>query len=97
MGVGQLASCLGTSHLRLIEAFERHVGVKPKLMQRLFRFQRAIALEDARPRLNWTTIAHRCGYYDQAHLVREFQIFAARSPGAYRASRAEYPQHIPVR
>lgn len=28
-------------------------------------------------------LAFECGYYDQAHLNRDFRAFAERSPGAF--------------
>ncbi|HEX2092734.1 MAG TPA: AraC family transcriptional regulator [Longimicrobiaceae bacterium] len=95
IGMREIASRLGASQTTVIREFRQHVGLTPKLLQRILRFQRAIALESTRS-LTWTQIAHRCGYYDQAHMSREFRIFADRSPGAYSAARAEYPNYVPV-
>lgn len=95
IGTREIAARLGASQTTVIRAFQEHVGLTPKLLQRVLRFQKAVSLESAGS-LTWSQIAHRCGYYDQAHLVREFGIFAERSPGAYRAGRAEYPNYVPL-
>jgi AraC-like DNA-binding protein len=91
----EIASRLGASQTTLIGAFERHVGLKPKLLQRVLRFQRAVMLENEGS-LNWSQIAHRCGYYDQAHLIREFRTFSHRTPRSYSTERGEYPNYVPL-
>ena len=37
----------------------------------------------AAPRRLWTEIAHEFGYYDQMHLVRDFETFAGESPAKF--------------
>ena len=40
-------------------------------------------------RSDWATVAVDCGYYDQAHLIREFRAFSGQSPSKYFGS--EHP------
>jgi len=35
-----------------------------------------------------------CGYYDQAHLIHEFQQFAGMPPTEYLRRRTEYPHYV---
>lgn len=59
--------------------FRERVGLSPRLYGRIVRFQRALA---GLGRESGADIAARCGYADQAHLVREFRRFAGAVPSA---------------
>ncbi len=48
----------------------------PKVYQRVVRFRRVFALVSAAPERGLAAAAHRAGYYDQAHLTRDFRRFA---------------------
>ena len=47
------------------------IGLTPKELVRITRFQPALALARAHPELSWSAVASRAGYYDHAHLVHE--------------------------
>lgn len=82
MRVQQLADEIGYSRRHFSERFRDVIGVAPKLAARVFRFERACWLI-ANHRLNLAHVAIRCGYYDQAHLTREWLAFAGCSPRAW--------------
>jgi AraC-like DNA-binding protein len=82
--VRDLARSLGLSERRLIQVFKAEVGVTPKLFSRVQRFQRARGLVHRLEKAaDWGGIAFDCGYFDQSHLIRDFQEFAGLSPAAY--------------
>lgn len=83
--VGALACELGWSHRRLIARFREQVGLPPKLMARILRFDRATALVRDGTDMGWAELAAHCGYYDQAHLIRDFHQFAGTTPADYAA------------
>jgi len=83
--IAELAREAGLSTRQLERSFRERVGLGPKLFSRLARFQRALALL-RRPGSGLASIAARCGYFDQAHLVRDFRRFAGASPGRFRAA-----------
>jgi AraC-like DNA-binding protein len=51
------------------------VGVTPKEYLRIVRFQRALAAIKARSD-TLGRLAHRHGYYDQAHMIADFRALA---------------------
>jgi AraC-like DNA-binding protein len=88
---------LDISPRRLIRHLREETGLKPKLLHRLLRFERAVRLESRARLLDWGTIAHMAGYFDQAHLVQEFRLFAGVSPSTYRKVRQTVPGYLPRR
>lgn len=83
--IGSLTDELGCSRRYLIGQFNDYVGVPPKLFARILRFQHACSLAEP-GQLSWAEVAQRSGYYDQAHLIRDFHQFAGRTPAGYSAS-----------
>lgn len=77
--VRELADEIGYSRRHFSERFRDVIGIAPKLAARVFRFERAGRLI-AVDRLSLAHVAARCGYYDQAHLTREWLSFAGCSP-----------------
>jgi len=77
--VARLARRLALSTRQLERRFQRGVGMSPKLFCRIQRFQHVFqVIEGGRP--NWVHLAVECGYYDQAHLIRDFRDFAGKTP-----------------
>jgi AraC-like DNA-binding protein len=82
--VRDIARNVGLSQRRFIQVFKEEVGATPKLFSRVQRFQRARAIIHRQVEAaDWTGIAVECGYFDQSHLIREFQEFSGLSPAAY--------------
>jgi AraC-like DNA-binding protein len=90
--VGDIATTAGLSRRRLIELFTAAVGITPKRFGRVVRFQRATALARSAT-LDWTRIAHRCGYYDQAHLIRDFRELAGMTPSDLARASVHVKEH----
>lgn len=85
VSVDQLASDAGVSSRQLERRFLREVGVGPKLLGRIIRFQQVFrAVEHCNAA--WAEIAIECGYYDQAHLIRDFNQFARQTPAVLFSS-----------
>jgi AraC-like DNA-binding protein len=85
--VGAVAAEIGCSSRHLISRFREQVGVTPKLLARILRFERVVALLDARTSMGWAEIAQSCGYYDQAHMIRDFNQFAGGPPSEFARRR----------
>jgi AraC-like DNA-binding protein len=80
--VSALAEELGWSRKRMVAGFREHVGLTPKAVARVLRFERAVQLAKG-SELSWLEIALRCGYYDQAHLIHEFRAISGCTPGTF--------------
>lgn len=87
VSVDQLASSAGVSNRQLERRFLQEIGLGPKLLARIVRFQQVFrAVDQSNPA--WAEVAIECGYYDQAHLIRDFNQFAQQTPRVLFASQS---------
>jgi AraC-like DNA-binding protein len=90
VSIDAAAAATGMSRRHLERLFLRDVGLPPKQLARIVRFQRALRLLDGDgdpPR--GVRAAHGSGYADQAHFIRDFRAFAGCAPGEHVLRRAE--------
>lgn len=76
----EIVRATGFSHRWLTERFRAEVGLAPKTYARVVRFESAFERLGALDQVHWADFALDCGYYDQAHLVREFRDLAGTTP-----------------
>jgi AraC-like DNA-binding protein len=91
-----LAKWLGMSQRRMLRRFQRQVGLTPKLVHRITRFQQVISTSMASRQNSWGALAADCGYYDQSHLIRDFRQFAGMTPTQFERRRADAPNFVPL-
>lgn len=84
-----LAKNLGLSQRHFISLFTRQVGVTPKVYGRVQRFQRAADLTARSHAPDWADVAAACGYFDQSHLIHDFQTFSGLTPTEFHRQREE--------
>jgi AraC-like DNA-binding protein len=94
--VTDLAERVEIGAKRLIRLFTDDVGLTPKLYLRIARFEQLIARVFREPRVDWVHVALEHGYYDQSHLIRDFNEFAGMSPAAYLLRRGQAAHHARV-
>lgn len=75
-----LTSQSNMSHRNLERLFLNKVGVSPKHLICIIRFNFALTSKKQNPSLNWTSIAAESGYFDQMHMIREFKHFSGNTP-----------------
>ena len=78
----ELARHAGLSSRQLRRRFLDQTGLTPKQFCRILRFRHTLG-HLPRHRGDWAGLAAGCGYYDQAHLIRDFHEFAGAAPGDY--------------
>jgi AraC-like DNA-binding protein len=84
--IGTLAADVGWSRQHLARRFGGEFGLGPKLAARVVRFERARKMLQSTPSfITIAQVAATCGYYDQAHLDRDFAELAGCSPTTWLA------------
>jgi AraC-like DNA-binding protein len=78
--VGGIARGLGVTLRTLERRVRQATGLTPRALRAVLRFRAAFRRLDRAPRGAWTRVALECGYFDQAHLTREFRRFAGAPP-----------------
>lgn len=96
LGVGELCERLGLSNRHLIRQFRRVVGLTPKTMSRVGRFNAVVAALHGSADPDWAALAYRHGFADQAHMGREFRRFAGVTPTTFLARRTSEENHLRV-
>ncbi|GIH78798.1 helix-turn-helix domain-containing protein [Planobispora longispora] len=76
--IAELAGELGWSHRHLVSRFHDQIGMSPKAVARVMRFEHAAGR--LRAGLPAADTAAACGYYDQAHMNRDFRAMAGATP-----------------
>lgn len=94
--VAEVTSQIGLSARRFIDVFRDEVGLTPKLFCRVRRFQNVLRRVKKRQRVEWADVAVECGYFDQAHFIRDFQTFSGINPSDYLRHCTEHLNHVPL-
>lgn len=80
-----LARELGISQDALEKRFRRVAGASPKQLASIARFRAVVGGFERGETL--TALAHRAGYFDQSHLIREFRSFTGEAPESFLSAR----------
>jgi AraC-like DNA-binding protein len=83
ISVEALSSALSVSDRQLERKFTQHVGLSPKALCRVTRFQQVKSLLENTREPSGCDLAYACGYSDQTHLIREFRLFTGQTPVRY--------------
>ena len=78
--ITDLTDEIGWTRKRLVARFREQIGLPPKAIGRVMRFQRALELLSAERSCNSIDVAYSCGYTDQAHMIKEFRSLAGATP-----------------
>ncbi len=100
--VKELADVTGYSVRYINKMFSREFGVSPKIFCKMMRFQYLLTnLNDLKNDMfdtNLTQLAMELGYYDQSHMIKDFQEFTNTTPGEYMHSlkETEYKKRLVI-
>lgn len=83
VSVDEMAAQSNLCRRQFERRFREVVGVAPKLFAEISRFRNVMTHLHSAPTINWQDVTHACGYFDQAHFIREFRRFAGKTPASY--------------
>jgi AraC-like DNA-binding protein len=84
----EFADAAGLGERQLRRSCYRYSGLAPKHLARILRFRHAASrLREGANDL--AGVALDCGYYDQAHMIRDFRELAGTSPAKYQRQNGE--------
>ncbi len=86
ISIDNLADHCGLSSRQLERRFLGEVGIPPRLLASIFRFRRVFDLLEQHDTGRWVSAAIGAGYFDQAHMIRDFKRFAGQQPQAFYRS-----------
>lgn len=78
-----LSQKFGFSERYVQKIFRENVGLSPAALFAVTRFNKALDLI-LKTGSNLTSVAYDCGYYDQAHFIKEFKKFTGIKPSEAR-------------
>ena len=74
--------------------FFQKVGLSPKFYARTRRLGYLCSLMAGKREVNWQHMLYDCGYYDQAHFIKDFTAFLGRTPTEYLKNNVELPHFL---
>ncbi|WP_433631531.1 helix-turn-helix domain-containing protein [Chryseobacterium cucumeris] len=80
-----IAQSSGLSERYIQKLYLTNMGISPSSFASVTRFNKSLPMVLNTPE-SLTTIAYHCGYYDQAHFIKEFKKFTGITPSASRHS-----------
>jgi AraC-like DNA-binding protein len=83
-GITAAAPATATERRHRSRLFERHLGIPPRTVGRILRFQFTLRSLMRDPEGSLAELASEAGYYDQAHFIREFRLMTGGVPRGYR-------------
>jgi AraC-like DNA-binding protein len=92
--VGLIAGRFGVTARTLERKVRESTGLPPNVMRRVLRFRRAFRMLDGAAPGTWACVALRAGYFDQAHLIRDFRQFAGAPPSEFFGNGPELARAI---
>ncbi len=85
--VEDICSKFGLTRRTLERKFINTIGISPKLFSRISRFLNLCHHLENHSHKSLTEITYECGYYDQAHFIREFKAFSGLTPKEFFRTR----------
>ena len=87
--IAELTGKHGIHPRRLQRVFLHEIGLSPKVLARIVRFNHVKRMIERNPEIDLLTLTYDCGYADQAHFTRNFREMFGITPAEFKASMRE--------
>jgi AraC-like DNA-binding protein len=84
LSLDELEKVSGLNERQLERLFKEHVGISPKRLSRILRFDYLMTAIRNPDGCDWHDLIVTLNYCDQPHLIREFRDFIGMSPASFR-------------
>lgn len=81
--VEDLAKLNNVTRRYLEKNFRERIGLSPKLYSKIIRFNYLLELLGKSSKPTWLDLLEECGFYDQAHLIKDFHEFTGEIPSRF--------------
>lgn len=78
--IEDLSTATGMSNRQLVRKFNNGIGLSPKEFSRIIKFINSLHYLKRQDMLYLSDAAYDCGYYDQAHFIRDFKEYSGLTP-----------------
>ena len=92
--IDAIAHEFGVSTRTLERRLTGHAGLAPSMLRRVIRFRRTFGMLDRASPGTWAKVAIGAGFFDQAHLIRDFRQFAGAAPSEFFRDRIDLARAI---
>ena len=92
--IDDLAEQVNLSRRQLERKFIEAVGLNPKTLTRITRFQRVLKHLEQNTNASLTEVAHANGYFDQSHFIKDFKEFTGFNPRQYFSNHLEFAKYL---
>jgi len=83
VSIERLSNEISISRRQLEKKFKTYVGISPKLLARIIRFQHVVKIIAKNGSYDWPSIIFEYDYYDQSHLIKDFETLSGQNPSNY--------------
>lgn len=87
--IKQLSDTLHIGRRHLERRFNREIGMTPKMLLKIVRFQNVFKIIHQKKVKSLTSLTYEAGYFDQSHFHRDFKAFSGLTPKEYFKEDAE--------
>ncbi len=88
--IKELSGKFYISQRQLERKFKEVIGISPKKYLRILRINRVMKLMEENVPMDLTSVAYHCGYYDQAHFIKDFKQITHLNPSVFHKERKDY-------